>query len=173
MTFRNEASSLRVLDKWRKQCIEWCYARYEDGKFGDQKYLDEWPLLYDNTHILEHPGGGVAPWNLDSYRLFTGSNSIKGTVHKTGSEFDLVFYHFQYVKFLQNKTFDIGWYHISSLNKKILYRPYLLKIEEIETKLQTVYSDYHRTITSFNTDGFKNKMKVGFKKIFGYNIINT
>lgn len=172
LTFRNEASSLRVLEKWRKQCIEWCYARYEDGKFGDQKYLDEWPLLYDNTHILEHQGGGVAPWNLDSYRFHKEGNSIKGIVRKTKEEFNLVFYHFQYVKFLENNSFDIGWYHISAFNEKLLYHPYLLKIKDIEDRLKNLNEDYKKTFTEFMTQGLKNKLKTGLKKKFGYNIIS-
>jgi hypothetical protein len=161
-----------VLDKWRKQCIEWCYARYEDGKFGDQKYLDEWPLAYDNTHTLQHEGGGIAPWNLGNYRFYIDNCLIKGIVRKTGSEFDLVFYHFQYVKFLENKFFDIGWYHISSYIKNLLYQPYLLKIEEIENLLVTIDTEYQRAIAIFKTDSIRNKLKTGFKKIFGYNIIS-
>jgi hypothetical protein len=172
LTFRNEESSLVVLEKWRKQCIEWCYARYEDGKFGDQKYLDEWPLIYNNTHTLKHEGGGVAPWNLDNYRFYNEHGTIKGIVRKTGSEFNLVFYHFQYVKFLENKFFDIGWYHISSFIKKLLYRQYLIKIEQIETMLVTVDTEYHKAVTIFRTDGIRNKLKTGFKKTFGYNIIS-
>jgi hypothetical protein len=172
LTFRNEASSLRVLERWRNQCIEWCYARYEDGKFGDQKYLEEWPHIYNNTHILEHPGGGVAPWNLDSYRFFQNRGKISGIIRKTGKEFELVFYHFQYVKFLENKTFDIGWYHISPYIKKLLYLPYLRKIEEIEARLASFDPEYHKTITIFKTDSFRNKIKTGLKKVLGYNIIS-
>lgn len=172
MTFRNEESSIKVLDRWRKQCIEWCYARHEDGKFGDQKYLDEWPILYNNTHILEHQGGGVAPWNLDNYRFYTDNDKIKGIVRKTGAEFDLVFYHYQYVKFLENNFYDIGWYHISASNANLLYYPYLSKIIEIENRLQNLDEDYKKTITNFNSRGLKNKMKTGLKTIFGYNIIS-
>ena len=172
LTFRNEESSMKILEKWRKQCIDWCYARYEDGKFGDQKYLDEWPLLYDNIHILQHQGGGIAPWNLQQYRFFNEEKSIKGKVKKTGSEFDVVFFHFQYVKFLENGSYDIGWYLITSYLKKLFYTPYLRKVEVIETKLHELNLKYQRGFTGFKSDGSKNLLKGGLKKILRYNIMN-
>jgi hypothetical protein len=129
-------------------------------------------MVFNNTHTLEHEGGGVAPWNLDNYRFYNDDGTIKGIVRKTGSEFNLVFYHFQYVKFLENKFFDIGWYHISTYIKKLLYRPYLIKIDEIETMLITMDTEYHKAVTIFRIDGIRNKLKTGFKKIFGYNIIS-
>jgi hypothetical protein len=172
LTFRNEASSMKILEKWRKQCIDWCYARYEDGKFGDQKYLDEWPLLYDNIHILQHQGGGIAPWNLQQYRFFNEGNSIKGKVKKTGSEFDVVFFHFQYVKLLENGSYDIGWYLITSYLKKLFYAPYLGKIEVIETKLHELNLKYKRGFAVFKSDGLKSILKGGLKKILRYNIMN-
>jgi hypothetical protein len=171
ITFRNEESSLKILDKWRNQCIEWCYARYEDGKFGDQKYLDEWPAVYDNVHILRHQGGGIAPWNLQQYNFFKDEDSIKGRVYKTGSEFNVVLYHFQYIKFLENGSYDIGWYLITSFVKKLFYTPYLLKIESIEFNLQKLNLNFHKGITDFKTDNLKNILKTGLKKVLGYNIM--
>jgi hypothetical protein len=53
-----------VLKDWQDKCLEWCYARVEPGRFGDQKYLDEWPSRFgaaihvqQDTHLLG------APWN--------------------------------------------------------------------------------------------------------------
>jgi len=172
VTFRNEEDSLKILNKWREQCIKWCYARYEDGKFGDQKYLDEWPQLYDNIHILQHQGGGIAPWNLQQYNLFKDGNSIKGKVRKTGSEFNVVFYHFQYVKFLENGSYDLGWYFLGAKLKKLFYVPYLMKVEAIETKLKDLNLNYKKRFTYFKYENLKDILKGGIKNILGYNIMN-
>jgi hypothetical protein len=173
ITFLNKEDSLQVLEKWRKQCIDWCYARYEDGKFGDQKYLDEWPAVYNNIHILQNHGGGVAPWNLMSYKFSRNKFSITGKLRKSGIRFKVVFFHFQYVKIHNNDTFDIGWYHITESIKKDFYVPYLRRIKEIEKELRIQNDHYKTGFTSFRTDSLKDLLKTGFKKMFGYNILKS
>jgi hypothetical protein len=172
MTFRNEESSLLILEKWRKQCIDWCYARYEDGKFGDQKYLEEWPEIYINVQILKHQGGGVAPWNLQQYKFRLNGNLITGSIRKSKTSFKVIFYHFQYVKFLQNGSFDIGWYLISPVVKKLFYSGYLRKLSEIEVRLLRLNDNYTTGFTNFRTGSLKEILKTGIKRYFGYNIIN-
>ncbi len=49
---------------WEEKCIEWCFARFEDGRFGDQKYLDDWPLRFPaEVHVLGNKELLLAPWN--------------------------------------------------------------------------------------------------------------
>ncbi len=87
LTFRRDDDGLAVLHWWHDRCIEWCYARYEDGKMGDQKYLDDWPDRFSRVHVLKHPGGGLAPWNVTNYEL--GEEDGVPTVDGR----PLVFYH--------------------------------------------------------------------------------
>jgi hypothetical protein len=173
MTFRNESSSLAVLDKWRLQCIDWCYARYEDGKFGDQKYLDEWPAQYSNVHILKNEGGGVAPWNLQKYKFRRENESVIGKFRKSGLSFDVVFYHFQYVKFLRDGTFDIGWYLISSQVKNIFYTSYIEVLRRIETNIVNMGMNYNTGFSNPASNGMKGIIKRILKKYFGYNTIKN
>jgi len=171
LTINNDFESLKVLNKWKNQCIEWCYARYEDNKFGDQKYLEEWPLIYNNIHILQHQGGGLAPWNIQQYRFKKNDDSLMGVVRKNKFKFKPVFYHFQYVKQINTGKFDIGWYLIPRNVKRLFYLPYLKRIAQIEDNLIKENSSYKQRSVSFRADSIKNVVKICIKKLTKYNII--
>jgi hypothetical protein len=68
MTFLRSSGGLGVLRWWQDRCIEWCYARHEDGKFGDQKYLDDWPQRFPSqVHVLQQVEKTLAPWNVERF----------------------------------------------------------------------------------------------------------
>lgn len=68
MFFRNDKDGLGALTWWRDSCIEWCFQKLEPTRYGDQKYLDEFPVRWDNVHIIQNLGAGVAPWNMNRYK---------------------------------------------------------------------------------------------------------
>jgi hypothetical protein len=77
MCFRRDERGLSVLRWWRDRCNEWCYARLEDGKFGDQKYLDDWPTRFPGISVAKNIGICVACWNQEGY---TFSRTAEGSM---------------------------------------------------------------------------------------------
>jgi hypothetical protein len=125
MYFRNNTEGKKILNDWRKQCIDWCFNRFENGKFGDQKYLDNWPKKYKNVHILRHVGAGVAPWNIQQYKLL---NNLQLLSLNNKAKFELIFYHFHNIKIMNKKVIYIGGYNLSKEVIEKIYKPYLLKL---------------------------------------------
>ena len=127
MIFKNTEKGMAVLEWWRNACIDWCYNRFEDGKFGDQKYLDDWLERFDTVHSLKHLGGGVAPWNVQQYHFKSSGDHIFGVENSTGKEFKLIFFHFHDLKYLENNlvrlTNEIYIIPVSAFNH--IYKKYL------------------------------------------------
>jgi hypothetical protein len=101
VSFRRDEEGMSCLSRWRGQCIEWCFYRLEEGRMGDQKYLDVWPERYPSCHILQHLGAGVAPWN---YAQYSFAKDRCGAITVEGAP--LIFYHFHQFQMLANGRFD-------------------------------------------------------------------
>lgn len=139
--FRNDERGLRALRWWRDSCIEWCYARHEDGKFGDQKYLDDWLDRFEGVHVLEHPGGGLAPWNVQQYDIYERDGSVWCRSRKSGGEFPVVFYHFHALRFLTPARVDFWAYRLDEDDIHLLYRPYVADLVDQGDRVKAIRPD--------------------------------
>jgi len=137
ITFRNDERGLSALTWWQDRCLEWCFAYVEDGKFGDQKYLDDWQTRFIGVHVLEHVGGGVAPWNIQRYSL-----QKEGEQHRVGGQ-QLIFYHFHGYKFYGDGTLNLGDYWLRSSVIDMLYRPYSRLVIATQRELETRYPAFN------------------------------
>lgn len=139
VTFKNDERGMKVLNWWRDRCIEWCYGYAEDGKFGDQKYLDDWTTRFEGVHELQHLGGGVAPWNIQQYTFRSSQNKIFGTEIRSGKTFDVVFFHFHGLKFFDNDivTLSHGLYAINETAKALFFRPYVKYLNKIKARINS------------------------------------
>lgn len=130
MTFCNSENSLKVLKWWRDRCAEWCFNRMEDGKFGDQKYLDDWLERFEGIYVLRNIGGGVAPWNVQMYDCIAGPRVKNQKV---------VFYHFHALEWLEIDLFDLSNYKLNEDVKKYIYYPY---IDMLKASLNLIRKKY-------------------------------
>ena len=139
MSFRNNNIGRQALHWWRARCLEWCYARFEDGKFGDQKYLDDWPTRFEDVHVLQHVGAGTAPWNHRNY-IFSRDEFNSVLV----DDQELVHFHFHGLGIHQPGvylTFKYN-YFIQDQVLELCYLPYIEQLEEAQTLVETVLPDF-------------------------------
>ncbi len=130
MTFKSAENGRKILLWWKERCAEWCYSRLENGKFGDQKYLDDWPERFDGVYVMQNIGGGVAPWNVQQYCCEQGP-MIHGQ--------PVIFYHFHALKWLENNQFDLSTYRLDENSIRYIYRPY---IEALKESLALIRQNY-------------------------------
>jgi len=170
ITFAARDDSRKILNTWKNQCIDWCYARYEDGKFGDQKYLENWPEQYENVHVLEHLGGGIAPWNARQFHFVKENDKLFGIKSGSGERFEVIFFHFHYIKLSHSGFADLGWNRLPKEVKILFYKPYISRMIEKEIFLEDKFSEYKRPVINESTTGIKESAKFWFKRITRFNL---
>lgn len=138
ITFKNNENGLKVLKWWINACIEWCYARVEAIKYGDQKYLDYWPVMFKGIYVLKNLGGGVGPWNVKQYNFQKQNNAVWGYEIATGKEFKLIFYHFSRLKFFKDNTVELCNFPLMPEVNEMIYQPYLLALELAKSEINLI-----------------------------------
>jgi hypothetical protein len=119
MTFRRTDGGVKVMMWWQARCLEWCFNKFEDGKFGDQKYLDDWPERFaSEVHVLRQVEKTLAPWNV-KYLTQNQQDDIKP-----------VMYHFHSLRLVSPRR--VLLYHVMyQIGKKglLLYAEYIKAIK--------------------------------------------
>jgi len=130
LTFKNDKDGIGALTWWRDRCIEWCFSRYEDGKYGDQKYLEQFEVLFNHVHVVKHKGF-LGPWDVP-YLHFNND-----TVEYKGEKFPFVFFHMSGTKFVLKKDV-LSLYTTESaaptMIKQLFYTPYAELMKDIYIK---------------------------------------
>lgn len=146
VSFRRDADGLGCIGWWRERCLEWCFDREEANRFGDQKYLDNWPVQFNNVVVLTDKGANLAPWNVDNYELRVSS---EGNVTVDGEE--LIFFHFHALTQAGRWVYDPSWHeygvHPSPVLTKKIYLPYLRALFATKRSLLSS-TDEHPITTS-------------------------
>lgn len=137
LTFDRTAAATRVMEWWQERCLEWCFARYEDGKFGDQAYLNRWPDLFGKElRILEQTDKTLAPWNV---RYFAHKHAWEGANWKP------VLFHFHGFRLLGPESARLyRFYNVGSYGDGI-YNRYLRAVGAALSQLRKagIETPYH------------------------------
>jgi lipopolysaccharide biosynthesis glycosyltransferase len=113
LTFRSTTEAYNIMTWWQERCLEWCFNRCEDNKFGDQKYLDLWPEIFaQEVQIVQQTDKTLAPWNVYSFE-----KKLKGKLNP-------VFYHFHGLKIISSRYIQLYLKYRIGVNGLKLYGTY-------------------------------------------------
>lgn len=135
--FKNDKDGLAALTWWKDECLKWCYSKIEDGKYGDQMYLDYMPQKFENVHSIENRGAGMAYWNEFAYRFSEKALQYRGHLYP------YVFFHYSgfNIQWIDNKIVIKECYPVSNNLRNYLIKPYI-------SILSTIYEEYFHRIIS-------------------------
>lgn len=107
---------------WQEKVIDWCFAEPDAGRFGDQKYLDDWPTRFgSDIRVLQNPQWTQAPWNATRFAAR-----------------DAITYHFHRLRTVDEHRALVGLYRLPSDHVDRLYRPYLADLRTAYGQLRSV-----------------------------------
>lgn len=135
VTFRGDQNGKRCLEWWREQCLQSCFYRPEEGLYGDQHFLDDWPERFEKVVVSSAVGLRAAPWNISKYAVTAGQ---KGTISVGGHE--LICFHFHALRFCNaHLVFLIGWnVRLSPACSRLIYRPYVEALLKAERTIRAI-----------------------------------
>lgn len=135
---KNDSYGITALDWWRKSCLEWCFAKLEQERYGDQKYLDKFPQQFEKVKIINHIGSGIAPWNISNFCFKKNHDTLLITSKNYLFNFQpLIFYHFQGLKYKIGERGVIAYaspIKIDDFIQENIYKPYITILINIACK---------------------------------------
>lgn len=145
MLFRNDASGREALRWWRERCLEWCYNRVEEGRFADQKYLDDWPTRFTGVKVLREGWAGLAPWSAAGRPITPAADGL------TVAGDPLVFYHFHQFDLVdggRRYRSHAGTFGLTLAQVRTVYPPYLAALQRSLSRVRVIDPNWTHGIAS-------------------------
>lgn len=167
MRFVDDAAGRQALDWWCDRCIEWCHARAEDGKFGDQKYLDDWPRRFAGVHVSAQVGAGVAPWNVGRTQFREDAGQVQ--VADGGPWQPLVFFHFHgLVSYSDDALCFAFGYRLPRLAKVLVYAAYARELQRLFAQWRGHLSGLASQGPAPGASNSGKRLRQALRRVWGY-----
>ena len=155
--FKRDKSALLRKD-WEKRCREWCYAYHDEGRFGDQKYLEQWPINFrEVVHSLSIKDAILASWNATR---FNHKSAIAWHFHGINlfSKESKIFIDYSYQPIPDSALDDVYDVYLRDLKKAI-------EIIGIKNVNRFLLADFEKRKPNLLRE-IKNQLKAAYYRLF-------
>ncbi|TYQ16887.1 UNVERIFIED_CONTAM: hypothetical protein Cloal_3463 [Acetivibrio alkalicellulosi] len=138
---KNDDIAKEAVRQWKNKCIEYCPIKEDTVKkvFGDQRYVEDWPIDFPGVHIVETVGANTALWNVTDYKVTLFNEKV--FINKDS----LIFYHFSGLAIVNSTVYNIClYYHIDDENiVNYIYVPYLKMLKNSIDEIKRYFPDFN------------------------------
>lgn len=133
--FKKNNVGARAVNLWSDLCNDWCFAYKSDGKFADQKYLDQISSNFINSVAETSFGINLGLWSFSQdTRVRTEKSEFQVGENK------LISFHFHSIRFSRNFIFmDLHRYQRLAFSGEIrekIYAPYVDELRNVKKILR-------------------------------------
>lgn len=140
ISFKKDINGLQCVNWWDKMCVDSCTSNPEDNKFGDQKYLDDMPFLFNNVYEITTQGINIGHWNYLKYKFTVSNDNVMVNNNK------LIFYHFSGFRIISK--YDIRQVHEDDrVNIPFIYQIYKRALGKIIDDVEKIDPNFKEYIT--------------------------
>ena len=130
LAFRANQNGVTVLNWWKHACLESTSVKTGTKIYADQKYLDQFPCLFDKIHVNRRSGLNIAPWNIREVHLSENIVTVENS--------KLVFFHFSgYRKYKRLRVLGLSGYshRADKCTRENIFKVYSEAIDKAEDLL--------------------------------------
>lgn len=153
---RNCPEAFCAVNWWREKSIEWCYNKTDTANrlYGDQRYVERWPEMFQHVHVVRTTGANVAVWNVEDYKV----HLIDNTVYINNDR--LIFYHFSGLSILGPREYNLSWFQFTNHNAvEYIYKPYMYLLNQTIEKIREIAPGFNK--------GFVKQNEIAVKHYYG------
>jgi len=156
--FKNNEFGHQVLNYWKENCFK--YSNKHLTTYPGQTNLDNWTSLFKEVRKILNPGAGVAPWNVNKYKVSVINNQL------CVDNSPVVFYHFHQFGWHYNGALSLGYYPFSNAVIKLIYGKYVKELRITENLVHQTDPKFNFRRYYPNETSFKTVSLHAIKKVF-------
>lgn len=123
LAFKKDKNAIQCLELLRVKCLNWCFNKLENGLYGDQVYLNEFPYKFNNVGVSKNIGINVNAWYAHASYIEKSDNKIYI------NDIPVIFYHYNGLVLYNQSEFDLCVYiNLPSHLIQLMYMPYLKQL---------------------------------------------
>lgn len=142
--FKGDDAGIEALSWWRKKCIDWCFGKFEEGRWADQKYLDKIPELFPNVCIVKNLGINMTPFILYRFNYEQQQYLEVRNGELYVNNIKLVLFHYYGFRYFDGITFDLCsyWMKFTESTIELLYKPYMESCKAVIDRIEAIKTGY-------------------------------